>query len=81
MSISTVRSQLPDLINQVSRSNERITVTVHGKPRAVILSQEELESLEETADILSIPHIVEDIKKSERQIKKGQFVKLEDLKI
>lgn len=81
MSISHVRAQLPDLIDQISSNNERVTVTVHGKPKVVILSQDELESLEETADVLSIPHILKDIKVSERQIKKGQFVRLEDLKI
>ncbi len=79
--ISTVRAQLPELVSQISAANERVTVTVHGKPKVVILSQDELDSLEETAEILSIPNIVKDIKASEKQIKKGQFIRLEDLKI
>ena len=30
---------------------DRVTITVNGKPKAVVLSPEELESLEETAEI------------------------------
>ena len=46
----------------------------------VMVSMEELESLEETAEVLSIPHIKKDIEKSRKQIKKGEFIHLSDLK-
>ncbi len=59
---------------------DRVTITVNGKPKAVVLSSEELESLEETAEILAIPGALESIRKGKEQIKKGQFVKLADLK-
>ncbi len=59
---------------------DRVTITVNGKPKAVVLSPEELESLEETAEILAIPGALESIRKGKEQIKKGQFVKLADLK-
>lgn len=59
---------------------DRITITVNGKPRAVVLSPEELESLEETAEILAIPNIKKDLQKSRKQFKEGKFVYLEDLK-
>ena len=80
MSISDARATLPDLVNKVSKNMERVTITVNGKPKAVVMSPEELESLEETAEILAIPGALESIKKGKEQIKKGQFVKLADLK-
>ena len=80
ISISDARAILPDLINKVSKNMDRVTITVNGKPKAVVLSPEELESLEETAEILAIPGALESIRKGKEQIKKGQFVKLADLK-
>ena len=80
ISISDVRANLPDLVNRVNNNLDRIVITVSGKPKAILVSAEELESLEETAEILSIPGALDSIKKGQRQIKKGQFVKLYDLK-
>lgn len=81
IAISDLRSNLPDIINKVSKNLSRIVVTVSGKPKAVVLSLEEVESLEETAEILSIPNAYEMIKKGERQAKKGEGVLLREIKI
>mgnify|MGYP001569962153 CR=1 FL=1 len=80
MSISDVRLNLPGIVTKVSNNLSRVTITVNGQPKAIIVSAEELESLEETAEILTIPHIKDDIKKSRGQIKKGKFIALTDLK-
>lgn len=80
ISISEARGKLPDLVSRVSKYMDRIVITVKGQPKATLVSAEELESLEETAEILAIPGAYESIKKGKEQIKKGQFVKLSDLK-
>ena len=80
ISISDARANLPDLVTKVSNTFGRVTITVNGQPKAILVSAEELESLEETAEVLAIPHIEEDIKKSREQIKKGKFIALSDLK-
>lgn len=80
IAISDLRSNLPDIINKVSKNLSRIVVTVSGKPKAVVLSLEEVESLEETAEILSIPNAYEMIKKGERQAKKGEGVLLREIR-
>lgn len=77
VSVSDARNNLPKLISRVSKNMDRVVITVHGQPTATLVSQEELESLEETAEILSIPGARESIKQSRRQIKKGQFVPFE----
>lgn len=80
ISVSDARNNLPNLVARVKKNMDRVIITVHGQPAATLLSAEELESLEETAEILSIPGSLKSIKKGMEQIKKGQFVKLSDLK-
>lgn len=78
--ISDVRANLPDLVDKVSKYANRVVITVNGQPKATLVSTEELESLEETAKIMAIPHVKDDIAKSRKQIRKGEYVPLADLK-
>jgi prevent-host-death family protein len=79
ISISAARAKLPNLVSRVNKYMDRVVITVNGQPKATLVSQEELESLEETAEVLAIPNIKEDVKKSKEQIKKGEYTLLEDL--
>ncbi len=80
ISISDAREQLPKLVSKVNKYMDRIIITVKGQPKATLISAEELESLEETAEILAIPNIKKNLEKSRKQFKKGEFVYLSDLK-
>ena len=71
MSISDVRTDLPNLVAKISNSLGRVTITVNGQPKAVLVSAEELESLEETAEVLAIPGAKKSIKEGLREAKKG----------
>lgn len=77
--ISNARANLPHLVNKVSKNMDRVVITINGQPKATLVSTEELEALEETAEILAIPGAVKRIRKGEKQIKKGEVVRLEDL--
>ncbi len=55
LSLAEVKSHLSELVGRVNSQHERVTVTVHGKPSAVLIAPEDLESLEETIAILSDP--------------------------
>ena len=80
ISISDARANLPKLVTQVGDTFGRVVITVNGQPKATLISAEELESLEETAEVLAIPHIKADIKKSREQIKKGKYILLSELR-
>lgn len=80
IAISDARANLPELVNKVNKYLDRFTITINGQPKATLVSLEELESLEETAEILAIPGAKKRIKKGTEQIKKGKFVQLSDLK-
>lgn len=47
------RRHLSELVSRVHDHHERVTVTVHGRPSAVLLAVEDVEALEETIGILS----------------------------
>ncbi|OGK46715.1 hypothetical protein A3A93_04705 [Candidatus Roizmanbacteria bacterium RIFCSPLOWO2_01_FULL_38_12] len=79
IAISDARANLPELVNKANKNMDRFVITINGIPKAVLLSEEELESLEETAEIFAIPGALKSIKKGEEQIKKGHFVRTEDL--
>lgn len=77
--ISDVRAKLPDLVDKVNKKLDRVTITVNGKPKATLISAEELDSLEETLEILSNPKLMKDLKKAEKEIDEGKYITLEEL--
>jgi prevent-host-death family protein len=79
ISISDARATLPDLVEKVNENLERVVITVNGKPKAVMVSMEELEALEETAEVLATHNVKKDIAKSKKQIAKGEFTPLSGL--
>lgn len=81
VAISDARANLQELVNNVNKNMDRVIITINGKAKAVLMSEEELESLEETADILAtIPNIKKDLEESKKQFKEGKFVPLSVLK-
>lgn len=80
IAISEARANLPELVNKVNQNLDRVVITINGQPKAVLVSEEELESLEETAEILAIPGAKTNIKKGLSEAKKGQGIPLSQLK-
>lgn len=80
ISATQARASLYDLLEDVSKKKKRIGITNKGKTKAVLINADELESLEETLDILSSnPNILKELKKAEEEITKGEYVTLEEL--
>lgn len=77
IAISDLRSNLPSLIKDTSEKLKRFVVTVSGKPKAVVMSLDELESLEETAEILSVPNALKKINLGSKQARKGKGVTID----
>lgn len=79
IAISQLRIDLPTIIDEVTETLNRFIVTVSGKPKAVLMSLEEMESLEETAEILSLPGAYENIKKGAEEARKRKGIPLSKL--
>jgi prevent-host-death family protein len=63
--LSSVKAHLSELIDRVENQHDRVVVTRNGKPAAVLVSHDDLESLEETLTILSDPALMNQLRESE----------------
>src|SRR5688500_13771245 len=78
-SLADAKAHLSKLVAQVSGQHERVYVTVHGKPSAVLLATEDLESLEETIEILADADTMRRLHASDAEIAHGEAETQEDL--
>ncbi|MCD6490039.1 MAG: type II toxin-antitoxin system Phd/YefM family antitoxin [Thermodesulfobacterium sp.] len=76
ISITEGRKKLFKIAEELQRPDTYYTFTVDGKPRVVLMSQEEFDSIMETMEILSDPKALKEIEKAEN----GEFYDWEDVK-
>jgi antitoxin YefM len=72
LSLAEVKAHLSELVGRVSREHDRVTVTVHGKPSAVLVAVEDLEALEETIAVLSDAEATRQLQASEAELARGE---------
>ena len=53
--LSEIKKRLSEIVDGIEDRHDRVVLTRNGRPAAVLMSPAELESLEETLDILSDP--------------------------
>ncbi|WP_396939570.1 type II toxin-antitoxin system Phd/YefM family antitoxin [Mycolicibacterium sp.] len=71
-SLAETKAHLSELVARVGEQHERITVTVHGRPAAVILAVDDLESLEETIAVLSDSAAVRALNEADAELARGE---------
>lgn len=64
MALAEVKNRLSEVVDLLEREHGRVVITKHGRPAAVVLSIEDLESLEETLDVLSDEPLLVDIREA-----------------
>jgi prevent-host-death family protein len=69
-----VRDNLSDLVDRAEREHERTVITRNGKPAAVVIGYEDLDSMEETLDILSDPNALTELREAEAEAARGNVV-------
>jgi prevent-host-death family protein len=77
--LAEVKTHLSELVGRVHDHHERITVTVHGRPSAILVSVEDLEQLEETLTILRDGETVRRLAESDAELARGEAVSVEEL--
>ena len=63
-----VEAHLSEVADRVEREHDRIFVTRNGRPSFVLISPDDLESLEETLDIMRDEELVESLRRSLREV-------------
>ena len=76
--VTQARRDLLKLVDQVNEDYSRVDLTKKGKVKATLVSPEYLYSLEET--IYTLEHSMDDIRRAEKEIAKGNYVTLEEIK-
>lgn len=72
------KAHLSDLVDRVVREHERFVITRNGRPAAIMLNPEDLESLEETVAILQDKKLLDSIRRSRREAAEGKRLHLKD---
>jgi len=75
---SEVKTHLSELADRVERQHDRILVTRNGRPSFVLVSPDDLESLEESLDIARDGDLMESLGRSRREAEQGKRVRLRD---
>ena len=63
LSLSEVKTRLPELVAGVQDREEEVIVTKNGRPAAILINIDEYARLKETLDVLSDPGLMSQIAK------------------
>ena len=75
---SEVKARLSEMADRVENQHDRILVTRNGRPSFILMSPDDLESLEQTLDIMSDPELVESLRISRQEAAEGKLLRLRD---
>lgn len=76
LSLADVKNRLSEVVERLEREHGRVVITKHGRPAVAMLSIDDLESLEETLDILSKPELMAQIREAEAEASGGRTTRL-----
>ncbi len=71
--LTEAKAKLNELVEDAVTTQERITITRHGRPAAVLISVDDLESMEETLFWQSQPGVHDDIATARTEAEAGQL--------
>lgn len=75
---SEAKAHLSELADRVEQQHDRILVTRNGRPSFVLVSPDDLESLEETLDIIRDEELMESLRRSRKEAADGKRITLRD---
>lgn len=75
---SDVKARLSELADRVEVEHDRIMVTRNGRPSFVLMSLDDLESLEESLEIVRDEKLMESLRRSRAEAAGGQRLRLND---
>lgn len=78
--LAEVKAKFSEMVDRVEHTHDRITVTRNGRVAAVIISPEELASLEDTLELLSDPIAMAEIRESQAALAAGDVITAEELR-
>jgi prevent-host-death family protein len=74
-SLRAVRDRFSEFVDRVQKHHERVVITRNGSPAAVLISPDDLESLEETLSVLGDSEAVAGLVEAHRAYLDGDVVR------
>ena len=74
-SLRNVKDRFSEFVDRVDREHERVIVTRNGRPAAVLISPDDLDSLEETLELLSDTDALRELVEAEAAVASGDVVR------
>jgi len=78
--LAAVKARLSEMVDRVEYTHDRIVLTRNGRKVAVLISPDELASLEDTLDLLSDSDAVASLAESRAAYEAGDYVTGEELR-
>jgi prevent-host-death family protein len=72
--LSYAKARLSEIADDVDRTHRRVQITKNGRSYVVLMSADDLESLEATLELLSDPAAMERVRQARADIAKGDVV-------
>jgi prevent-host-death family protein len=80
LSLSEAKMKLSELVDKVQHTDEEVLITRNGRPAAVLISPDELESMRETLQIKADRDLMKEIRAGLRALQgKSRLYTLEEL--
>lgn len=77
--LAEVKARLSAVLDEITRTHERVIVTRNGRPEAVILSIDDLATIEDTLDVLGTPRLPDRLDTAAAEIDAGDWIGAEEL--
>jgi len=74
MPLSDVKARLSEIADEVDRTHERVHITRNGREYVVLISAEDLESIEATLELLSDPRAMAEIRAADADVAAGESI-------
>jgi prevent-host-death family protein len=79
MPLSEAKARLSEVADEVDRTHDRVHITRNGREYVVLISAEDLESLEATIELLGDPAAIERLHDAEAAIARGETTSAEEM--
>jgi antitoxin YefM len=69
--LAEVKNRLSEVLERLEREHGRVVITKHGRPAVVVMSIDDLESLEETLEVVGNRRLLAEISEAMAEIIEG----------
>lgn len=76
ISLADAKAHLSEVVEGIETEHRRVVITKHGRPSVVVLAVDDLETIEDTLDLLSDPDAMADLREAVAARQSGQALEL-----